>query len=56
MRITNPRLNYAGLQIRRDMGGVTDELTVGAYRIRPENIRMDKCVYSGVYNTPLQHS
>ncbi|OUO18162.1 hypothetical protein B5F91_11050 [Bacteroides sp. An322] len=29
------------------------KLVVGAYRIRPENIRMDKCVYSGVCNTPL---
>ena len=26
---------------------------VGAYRIRPENIRMDKQTYSGVCDTPL---
>ncbi|WP_277231904.1 hypothetical protein [Phocaeicola salanitronis] len=27
---------------------------VGAYRIRPENVRMDKWMHSGVCNTPLQ--
>ena len=26
---------------------------VGAYRIRPENVRMDKLVHSGVCDTPL---
>ncbi len=27
---------------------------VGAYRIRPENIHVDKRVHSGVCDTPLQ--
>ena len=27
---------------------------VGAYRIRPEDIRMDKWTHSGVCDTPLQ--
>ena len=27
---------------------------VGAYCIRPENIHVDKCVHSGVCDTPLQ--
>ena len=29
-------------------------VNVGAYRIRPANIYVDKCVHSGVCDTPLQ--
>ncbi|OUO74913.1 hypothetical protein B5F71_11325 [Bacteroides sp. An269] len=29
------------------------KLFVGAYRIRPKSVRMDKLVHSGVYDTPL---
>ena len=30
------------------------QLAVGAYRIRPENIHVDKCTHSGVCDTPLR--